>query len=771
MIKKITALLTTIVMCTLLLPVSAFAVVKTPITVRANKEEANEGDIITYSVSYGAIQQGLGSSEFSLVIPDGLTYIEGSYSVTENLSTILGADKAAYTESPNKKFISYGATGIGYVSNDELQIMTFQCKVNDNASIGDKVVTVDVADFSDNDFDDIPYNVVPAVVKITKKPVAATGVELSQTSANMKSGESIDLVATLKPENTTDTIKEWKSSNTKVATVKDGKVTAVGEGKATITVVTSNNLEAKCEITVTCSHSDKNEVVAKQPTCIEDGNNKYYVCKDCGKIFKADGITETTIEAETIKALGHDFSVDQKDDNYHWKKCSRCEETSEKVAHNGDTWKNDETHHWKVCGCGIVIEKAEHIKGEKVTENVVPANCQHAGSHDEVVYCTVCKKELSRTNVIDSKTDHQADEPVRENEVQATCGKEGSYDEVIYCKTCHSEISREAKVIEKLPHDVSNVSWSYDNTKHWKECGCGTKVDEASHKPGEIVKENIVAPTCTKDGKHDEVTYCEVCGYEINRTKDVVDKAVGHTPGEAVKENVVDPTCTKEGKYDEVVYCEVCHEELSRKTKTTEKTAHTPGEPVQENVVKPTVDKEGSYDEVIYCQKCEKELSRESKVTPKFVYEMLEVPSEPHNEKTEGTLTFRVNGEFEKFTGLKVDDKEVDKSNYTVKSGSTIVTLNADYLNTLGTGTHTISFMYDDGEISANFKVAEAPATNQSTSENASTNTTNKTTKSSNSVNTADNSHMPLWILGLTISGILFVTVLKCAGKRRKTKH
>ena len=57
---------------------------------------------------------------------------------------------------------------------------------------------------------------------------------------------------------------------------------------------------------------------AKAATCIADGNKEYWYCSDCGKYFSdADATTETTLEALTIKALGHSF-VDGV--------CSRCGE-------------------------------------------------------------------------------------------------------------------------------------------------------------------------------------------------------------------------------------------------------------------------------------------------------------------------------------------------------------------------------------------------------------------------------------------------------------
>ena len=48
----------------------------------------------------------------------------------------------------------------------------------------------------------------------------------------------------------------------------------------------------------------------------------------------------------------------------------------------------------------------DHTAGAAVRENVVPATCTTAGGYDEVVYCTVCPAELSRTHVTVNATGH-----------------------------------------------------------------------------------------------------------------------------------------------------------------------------------------------------------------------------------------------------------------------------------------------------------------------------------------------------------------------------
>ena len=64
--------------------------------------------------------------------------------------------------------------------------------------------------------------------------------------------DTVQLQATIDPSNTTDSKQlTWETSNPTIAKVDNtGKVTAVSEGDATITVTTSNGKQATCQITV-----------------------------------------------------------------------------------------------------------------------------------------------------------------------------------------------------------------------------------------------------------------------------------------------------------------------------------------------------------------------------------------------------------------------------------------------------------------------------------------------------------------------------------------
>ena len=82
--------------------------------------------------------------------------------------------------------------------------------------------------------------------------VAVTGVSLNKTSLTLTEGSSETLSASVSPDNATDKTVTWTTNKSSVATVSNGKVTAVAEGSATITVTTNDgNKTATCTVTVT----------------------------------------------------------------------------------------------------------------------------------------------------------------------------------------------------------------------------------------------------------------------------------------------------------------------------------------------------------------------------------------------------------------------------------------------------------------------------------------------------------------------------------------
>ena len=141
-------------------------------------------------------------------------------------------------------------------------------------------------------------------------------------------------------------------------------------------------------------------------------------------------------------------------------------------------------------------------------------------------------------------------------------------------------------------------------------------------------------------------------------------------------------------------------------------------------------------------------------------------------------LYFKANGDFNDFMSLKIDDKFVSPSNYQLFKGSTIVTLNKDYLETLAVGKHTITFMYKHGGCSADFEIVNAdtqkpvtPEEDKKPSTETKKPTSSRVDKKADvksekkSLNTAYSYNMGQWMALLLMSG--FVLVLTVFKKKR----
>lgn len=94
-------------------------------------------------------------------------------------------------------------------------------------------------------------NSASCIVTVSKKTIAVSSVTLSETSLDLTKGESKTLVATVAPSDATNKTVSWTSSDSHVTSVDSkGKVTAIGNGSATITAK-AGDVEATCTVTVT----------------------------------------------------------------------------------------------------------------------------------------------------------------------------------------------------------------------------------------------------------------------------------------------------------------------------------------------------------------------------------------------------------------------------------------------------------------------------------------------------------------------------------------
>ena len=174
-------------------------------------------------------------------------------------------------------------------------------------------------------------------------------------------------------------------------------------------------------------------------------------------------------------------------------------------------------------------------------------------------------------------------------------------------------------------------------------------------------------------------------------------------------------------------------------------------------------------------------------------YEILDGANTSWEQNSDGSLSIRGSGAISKFVGVKVDGNLVDVKNYTVKEGSTIVTLKADYLNTLSVGNHTFEIIWTDGTASTRFTVSKSDSGSAEPKDNDGNNGKNDNTnntpatvpedKNNNGTSgsqtddnqqitapkTGDNSHTVLWIslLGVSLAGLLSMIYVR---KKKENK-
>ena len=110
-------------------------------------------------------------------------------------------------------------------------------------------------------------------------------------------------------------------------------------------------------------------------------------------------------------------------------------------------------------------------------------------------------------------------------------------------------------------------------------------------------------------------------------------------------------------------------------------------------------------------------------VVEKIVYEVTEGANQKYTITKNNEAKFKINADFRLFDEGKVyvDNELVDPKNYTAESGSTIITLKKEFVDTLSIGEHTLKVLFNDGgEAITTFNVAKVivPTDNPQTGDN-----------------------------------------------------
>ena len=110
-------------------------------------------------------------------------------------------------------------------------------------------------------------------------------------------------------------------------------------------------------------------------------------------------------------------------------------------------------------------------------------------------------------------------------------------------------------------------------------------------------------------------------------------------------------------------------------------------------------------------------------VVEKIVYEVTEGANQNYTITKNNEAKFKINADFRLFDDGKVyvDNELVDPKNYTAESGSTIITLKKEFVDTLSVGEHTLKVVFNDGgEAITTFNVVRemVPTDNPNTGDN-----------------------------------------------------
>jgi len=533
------------------------------ITAVADKSTVVAGDTVTFTVKIGPHTDLLGLA-FQLDIPDGLTYVVGSYKLTEDLKSTLGASSCEFYEST-----LFFLADAQYTSTSELDIMTFQCTVD-----ADATGTLTLGFMPDENEDNYNHAKNLNLVHVPASVVVATpvtGVTLQETMS-LKRGETKTLSFTVTPADATNTAVQFTSGNPEIATVDEttGAVTGVKKGTAIITVTTEDGgFTATCTVTVICIHGGGTATCQTLAVCeycgesygrladhnpetewTKDETGHWYKCKTEGCTEKVDFAAHTpdheggASEDYAVKCTECDYTIYERLEHTHvfdrqettdtYKVCdATCQtkatykyscmcgeagtetfEVGDYADHNPETeWTKDESGHWYACqtpGCTEKVDFAAHTPDH-----------EGGASEDYAVKCTECDytiyERLEHTHVFDRQETTDTYKVC-----DATCQKKATYK---YSCKCGEAGTETFEVGDYADHNMLDATctepkscewctytegsslghqpsdWKSDKDGHWKVC--------VRTGCGIILEEKTAHTDGNKDRK------CDTCNYEV----------------------------------------------------------------------------------------------------------------------------------------------------------------------------------------------------------------------------------------------------------------
>ena len=368
-------------------------------------------------------------------------------------------------------------------------------------------------------------------------------------------------------------------------------------------------------------------------------------------------------------------------------------------------------------------------------------------------------------------------------ETQNCSGGTATCTEKAKCAVCRAEYG------DVLGHDFT-TSWTHDDNEHWKQCSrCDKKDDVGPHTwdSGTIT----TAPTCTKAGKKTySCTKCDATKIEpipatghswksdwtsdathhwhecTNKNCDVTDNAgkngyAEHSGGKA--------TCKAKA------VCEICKESYG----SPDQNNHTDLKHIDAKAA--TAAAEGNI-EYWYCGDCDKyfsdaaatkEITKADTVTAKLPPKITAGDGAAVTQGDKKELSFTSDASFADFLRVELDGTALEEKNYTKREGSTIITLNRDFVAALSVGEHTLSIVSKSGTATAKFTVKAKPTETTTPQPTVTPQPTAQPQPTVQPVSpiprTGDTANPALWFALLIVSGsaLAVIFVLRRKGNRK----
>ena len=111
------------------------------------------------------------------------------------------------------------------------------------------------------------------IIRVTAKEIKPTGIRLNETDIRVEMGKSVQLKATITPEDASNKKVSWRVGNLQIASVDvNGKVTAKSIGNTYVYAETANGLSTKCMI----------RSIKDNPGFIIENGKTYYIDSETG---------------------------------------------------------------------------------------------------------------------------------------------------------------------------------------------------------------------------------------------------------------------------------------------------------------------------------------------------------------------------------------------------------------------------------------------------------------------------------------------------------